>query len=367
MAKCYQLTIYEPDVNPRTVNLIIDPKDIETVRCPVFNEDGSLVRDYTVVTEDSDTEDGTRIMKDNEKEYEADLISKSKENCIQASENVHNFLSKYQMNSFKKEKKINRFKQIKEKLDAKKLGNKLKKQKNKMRKYTLTNNTQLDGSSNFNIGKKSKKIIWKNVRATINNSNSADKLIQDNEDNLIITNWKNKNQTERISQHKKKKQKKKNKAGIQNSQVVDQSVTIVNSHSCTDNQQMNAPNEMKSVSSQSNAESLKQVTTQSTSVSASDFILINPNSSSEHSFRKYPFFRKSKISTAWNANESAPDFIPINSGPPKKYSFQNTHSDRSSEGMYRKLKFQLSQHNERVSQCENEFMGISQKAFFLQC
>lgn len=367
MAECYQLTIYEPDVNPRTVNLLIDSKDIETVRCPVFNEDGSLVRDYTVVTEDSDTEDGTRVVKDNGKECEANLISKSEENCIQVSENVHNFLSGYQMNSSKKEKKINRFKQIKEKLDAKKLKNKLKKQKNKMRKNILTNNTQIDGSFNFNIGNKkgeqeSKKITWKNVRANINNSFSPGKLTQDNENNLIISNWKNKNQTERISQRKKKKQRKKNKAGFQNSQVADQSITTVDVHSCTNNQQMNEPNDIKSISSQSNAESLEQVTTQSTSESASDFIPINP-----HSLKKYPFFCKSKISTAWNAKETAPDFIPIDSGPRNRYSFQKTHSNRPSGGIYGKFKFQLSQHNERVSQCENEFMGISQKAFFLQC
>ena len=151
MSQRCHLTIYEPDKDPRVVELPINRSNSKGNEKCVYNEDGTVLEDYQLYLETAEGE-FIKVPCSNDKPKEKWNALKSWRKSVGTSDDVHapqnhpssstvsdipvserarDFLSTCMVYSIRNEKKIARKKQLRNTIADKKLKNKLKKQRKK--------------------------------------------------------------------------------------------------------------------------------------------------------------------------------------------------------------------------------------------
>lgn len=124
MYQSYQLIIYEPEKEQKTINLIVNTANPEYKKSPlVFNEDGTILQNYNIILENDYTSDYQLLN---------DPVNNFNVSC-----STQQYLNSYPIDiSKKKRKKIERFKKLRLSMKNKKLrmlSKKLRKKESKIK------------------------------------------------------------------------------------------------------------------------------------------------------------------------------------------------------------------------------------------
>jgi len=359
MSQRCHLTIYEPEKKPRVVELQINQSNSAENEVSVYNEDGTVLDEYQLYWETTDhqlikvpssnhkTKNKWKFWK---KWVKTGCLSNSIVSDVPISESAHKFLKAYMVNSAKKEKKIARVKELRNAIADRKLKNKLKKQRKKEQNRSSIQSTFNGncGSSPTLIQSKFSPVIDMSKRSSIVDISKCSSVINDN-----VQEKNNLRQSSKLEIRNVEQNDESNTQNVSPVQIGKRSTR--RSRKRRRRIRQNGDKKIEK----------NDGPTQTERLPASSSMITNPSTSNQ-------IVEQDSSSLRWKASEPALDFIPVtrsvqNECNEESNYFSSFNSSKNSLTYSRFFPNIRNNSHSRMQSCEDKFIGLSKKAFFLQC